>query len=110
MKKKLVSKTAAGVIFSVCLCLLLTPPASGTTIIDEWGSVVIPATPQLKEVKVPDEGTALLVLDFNKQVCNDKQRPRYVASVPAVGRLLGEARKAKIPVVTALRAALPPRI
>lgn len=99
MKKELLSKMAVGVMFTACLCLVLAAPVSGATIIDEWGSVVTPAAPQLKEVKLPAEGTALLVLDFNKQVCNDKQRPRCVASIPAVSRLLGEARKANVSVV-----------
>jgi len=102
MKKELQIKTAAGVMFTICLCLVLAAPVSGATIIDEWSKVITPAAPQLKEVKLPAEGTALLVLDFNKQVCNDKQRPRCVASVPAVSRLLTEARKANIPVVYSL--------
>jgi nicotinamidase-related amidase len=102
MKKELLSKMTVGVMFTVWLCLALAASASSATIIDEWGSVVTPAAPQLKEVKLPAEGTALLVLDFNKQVCNDKQRPRCVASVPAVSRLLGEARKANITVVYSL--------
>ncbi|MCX5828277.1 MAG: hypothetical protein NTV58_09800 [Deltaproteobacteria bacterium] len=86
MKKELLSMTAVGVMFTISLCLVLPAPVSSATIIDEWGAVVVPAAPQLKEVKLPAEGTALLLLDFNKQVCSDKQRPRCVASVPAVSQ------------------------
>jgi nicotinamidase-related amidase len=99
MRKELLSKTTLGVLYTIFLCLVLAAPVAGATIIDEWDAVVTPAAPKLKEVKLPAEGTALLLLDFNKQVCNDKQRPRCVSSVPAVSRLLAEARKANILVV-----------
>lgn len=102
MKKGLMNWMVVGMFLTLCMCPVLAAPVSGATIIDEWGAVVIPAAPQLKEVKLTAEGTALLLLDFNKQVCNDKQRPRCVASVPAVSRLLGEARKANITVVYSL--------
>ncbi|MEI7637103.1 MAG: cysteine hydrolase [Syntrophus sp. (in: bacteria)] len=99
MKKELLRKPVAVMLCTLCLCLVLAVPVSGATIIDEWGAVVTPAAPQLKEIKLPAATTALLLLDFNKQICNDKQRPRCVSSVPAVSRLLGEARKANILVV-----------
>jgi len=104
MKKNSFVKRSFLLLSAFCLCLAFVAPVSAATIIDEWGTVVIPAAPQLKEVKLPVEGTALLLLDFNKQVCNDKSRPRCVASVPAVSRLLGEARKANITVVYSLTA------
>lgn len=104
MKKDLMRKMAVEMLYTICLCLVLAAPVSAATIIDEWGKVVTPAAPQLKEVKLPAEGTALLLLDFNKQVCNDKSRPRCVSSIPAVSRLLGEARKANILVVYSLTA------
>ena len=38
--------------------------------------------------------TALLMIDFNKQTCNMQRRPRCVASIPLVEKLLKEARAA----------------
>jgi len=104
MKKNSFVKRLFLLLSAFCLCLVFAAPVSAATIIDEWGKVVTPAAPQLKEVKLPAEGTALLLLDFNKQVCNDKSRPRCVSSIPAVSRLLGEARKANILVVYSLTA------
>ena len=104
MKRHLLRTTWAKIMAIFFLCLLTVGPVCATTIIDEWGKVVTPAAPQLKEVKLPAAGTALLLLDFNKQVCNDRHRPRCVSSVPAVSRLLGEARKANILVVYSLTA------
>jgi len=104
MKRHMLGTTWAGVMAAIFLSLTTIGPVCATTIIDEWGKVVTPAAPQLKEVKLPAEGTALLLLDFNKQVCNDKSRPRCVSSIPAVSRLLGEARKANILVVYSLTA------
>jgi nicotinamidase-related amidase len=102
MKKNFFVKRSFLLLSAFCLCLVLAAPVSGATIIDEWGAVVTPATPQLKEIKLPAATTALLLLDFNKQVCNNEQRPRCVSSIPAVSRLLGEARKANILVVYSL--------
>jgi nicotinamidase-related amidase len=68
----------------------LAPPAQSATIIDEWASVKAPPPPQLKEVKVEPKTTALLMLDFLKQNCG--ARPRCVASIPAMKKLLTEAR------------------
>ncbi len=46
----------------------------------------------------------LLLLDFNKQVCNNERRPRCIASVPAVEKLTQRARSAKVPVTYSLSA------
>jgi len=102
MKRHLQRTAWAGIMAISFLCLLTVVPVSGATIIDEWSNVVAPAAPQLKEVKLPAEGTALLLLDFNKQVCNNERRPRCVSSIPAVSRLLAKARKANILVVYSL--------
>jgi hypothetical protein len=75
------------------LMTVMPAPAPAASIIDEWGAVTIPAPPQLREVKLPAPTTALLLLDFNRQVCNIERRPRCVASVPAVSRLLRKARE-----------------
>jgi nicotinamidase-related amidase len=67
-------------------------PASAQTIIEEWSKVQAPKTPELKAVTLDPKGTALLVLDFVKQSCNNERRPRCPASVPQVQALLKLAR------------------
>ena len=71
--------------------------ARAATIIDEWASVKLPAPPELKPVTVDPKTTALLMLDFTSQNCG--KRPRCLASIPAVQKLLGEARAAKATVI-----------
>ena len=72
-------------------------PACAANIVDEWASVKAPPVPELKPVTVDPKTTALLMLDFMKQNCG--QRPRCVATLPAMKKLLGEARAAKATVV-----------
>ncbi|HMA32678.1 MAG TPA: cysteine hydrolase [Casimicrobiaceae bacterium] len=68
--------------------------AQAATIIDEWASVKVPPPPALHPVTVDPKTTALLMIDFNKQTCNMQRRPRCVASIPHVEKLLKEARAA----------------
>jgi len=74
----------------------LTLP-SQASIVDEWASVKAPPAPALKPVSVDPKTTALLMLDFMNQNCG--KRPRCVASIPAMKKLLAEARAAKATVV-----------
>ena len=69
---------------------LAASPASALTIVDEWAAVKAPPAPELKQVSIDPKTSALLVLDFVAPNCT--QRPRCMASVPAVKKLLGEAR------------------
>src|SRR6185312_5418884 len=66
-------------------------------IVDEWASVKAPAAPAIKPVTVDPKTTALLMLDFMKQNCG--QRPRCIATLPAMKKLLDSARAAKAHVV-----------
>lgn len=72
-------------------------PAQAGNIVEEWASVKVPAAPELKPVTVDPKTTALLMLDFMNQNC--AQRPRCVASVPAMKKLLEAARAAKATVI-----------
>jgi len=65
-------------------------PAIAGSVIDEWSSVKPPPAPALKPVTVDPRSTALLMLDLMNQNCG--QRPRCIASIPAVKKLLAEAR------------------
>jgi hypothetical protein len=68
------------------------PAARADTIIDEWASVKAPPAPELKAVTLDIKTTAILVMDLVKQTCNDDARPRCVASIPKIEKLLAEAR------------------
>jgi len=76
--------------------------ATAATIIDEWSSVSVPPPPEVKPVTIDRSTTALLMLDFNQQTCNMQRRPRCVASIPHVKKLLAAARAAGIPVAFTL--------
>ena len=56
--------------------------AHAANIVDEWASVKAPAPPTLKPVTVDPKTTALLMLDFIHQICDEKRVPRCVASLP----------------------------
>jgi nicotinamidase-related amidase len=77
-------------------------PARAETIIDEWSSVKAPPAPTLKSVTLDPKTTALLVIDIIKQTCNMKMRPRCVASIPKVQKLLAEARAKGVYVIYTL--------
>jgi nicotinamidase-related amidase len=73
-------------------------PARAADIISEWASVKAPPAPALKEVTVDPKTTALLLMDFlPKFYCAD--RPRCVAVLPALNKLLAAARAANATVV-----------
>ena len=80
------------------ICLLCTSGFS-QTIVDEWNTVKVPPAPELKPVKIDPKATALLMLDFNKQTCNAERRPRCIASIPKVQKLLTEARAKGVSVI-----------
>jgi nicotinamidase-related amidase len=83
-------------------CCGLVSSASAATIIDEWSSIKAPPPPTIKTVTLDPATTALLMLDFNEQTCNMQRRPRCVASIPHVQKLLEAARAAHVPVVYTL--------
>jgi nicotinamidase-related amidase len=94
MKRNLIAGVAAVTLAAFAL------PAHANNIVDEWASVKAPAAPTLKPVTVDPKTTALLMLDFMNQNCG--KRPRCLASLPAMKKLLGEARAHKMPVVYSL--------
>jgi nicotinamidase-related amidase len=66
--------------------------APAQTVIEEWAQAKFPSAPALKPAKIVPVETALLVMDFTKQTCSQQRRPRCVASVPKVVKLVQEAR------------------
>lgn len=97
MKQFSNSRQLAAMLLGVAIGLPFASASSAQTIIDEWNDVKAPAAPALKPVKVEPKETALLMLDFVKQLCGP--RPRCVASVPKVQGLLTKAREAGVLVV-----------
>ncbi len=89
----------------VCAVIgMLTVTGGGTVsnavasdIIDEWTSVKAPAAPEIKAVTADPKTTALIMGDLMNQSC--AKRPRCVAALPAMKKLLGEARAAKVAVI-----------
>ena len=77
-------------------------PSSAQTIIDEWQSVPVPPPPTLKAVTLDPKTTALLIIDVIKQTCNEQRRPRCVAAVPKMAKLLAAARASGVTVIYTL--------
>lgn len=67
-------------------------PATAQNIISEWSSVKVPPPPELKPVTLDPKTTAVLVMDLVKQTCNNEKRPRCVASIPKIEKLIAAAR------------------
>lgn len=103
---KRIQKTVCrqGVLFICCFCamVLFCCPASAQNIVEEWNTVKAPPAPELKSVTVDPKVTALLLLDFNMQTCSADKRPRCIASIPMVQKLLTEARSKGVYVLYSL--------
>jgi nicotinamidase-related amidase len=82
--------------------LLSASPAQ--TVVDAWDTVKAPPAPELKPVTADPKTTALLLLDFNKQTCNAERRPRCIATIPIMKKLLTEARAKGAAVIYSLSA------
>ena len=82
------------------------PFARAANIIDEWANVTAPPAPALKPVTVDPKTTALLLLDFVKPNCTN--RPRCLASIPAMKKLMTEARAKGMMVVYSVVDTAPP--
>jgi nicotinamidase-related amidase len=88
--------------------LLPGTPVMAQDVIAEWNSIKTPPAPEIKDVTVDPKTTALLLLDFNKQTCNAERRPRCIASIPKMKKLLDFARSKGIFVVYSLSAGAVP--
>ena len=72
------------------IAALSTLPVQANDITTEWATVKPPPVPELKPVEVDPKTTALLILDLMKTNCG--VRPRCMATVPNVKKLLDAAR------------------
>jgi nicotinamidase-related amidase len=68
------------------------PLAQSKNIIDEWSQAKAPPPPALKAVRVDPASTALIVMDISTKTCSTARRPRCVDTLPAIARLVREAR------------------
>jgi nicotinamidase-related amidase len=96
------------ILMSIGWFCFASAPAMGQTIVDEWSSVQAPKPPELKPATLEPKTTALLVLDFVKQTCNNERRPRCLTSVPKVEALLKNARARGLFVVHSITTAATP--
>jgi nicotinamidase-related amidase len=81
---------------AAALAALVPALSSAMTVVDEWPNVKAPPAPVLKPVTVDPKTTALLMLDFVPPTCG--ARPRCMASLPAMKKLLEQARASGMPV------------
>ena len=92
-------------ISSLFACLFFNAPAlagDSQTIVELWDTVQMPAPVELKAVKLKPEETAFLILDIEERTCNSKNRPRCVASAPAIKAFLQKARQKGVTIVYSL--------
>ena len=76
-----------------------TSTLRAASVIDNWASVKAPSAPELKTVQVDPKTTALLMLDYVKQICNAQRYPHCPARLPTVKKLLDQARANGVMVV-----------
>jgi nicotinamidase-related amidase len=87
---------------TLVILLCTSGPLFSQTIIDEWSAVKAPQAPELKTITIDPATTALLLLDFNKQTCNEKVRPRCISSIPIMVSFLTKAREKGVKVIYSL--------
>lgn len=61
-----------------------------------------PDPPELERVELDPKETALLVLDVQNRNCNEERRPRCVATLPRIRKLLEAARSSGVQIVYSL--------
>jgi len=107
MERKQPVSCARSIMFVLTAMLILPglqTRSFAQTVIDAWDTVKAPPAPELKPVTADPKTTALLLLDFNKQTCSAERRPRCIATIPNVKKLLSEARAKGVAVIYSLSA------
>jgi nicotinamidase-related amidase len=95
MRRALLFRSLAAAVIAAGLIVSFIPAAWVQGVVSDWKAVQPPPAPELKDVKVDPQKTALLVLDFNEAVCTSggaRARPRCIDAVPKVKQVLDEAR------------------
>ena len=83
----------------VGLAIFHMPSSVAQTVVDDWNNIKTPPAPTLKPVTLDPKTTALLVMDLIKQACNEQNRPRCIASLPRIEKLLSAAREKGVTVI-----------
>jgi nicotinamidase-related amidase len=73
-----------------------------TNIVDDWSKVAPPPAPELKQANLDAKTTALVVMDFVKQSCNEQNRPHCVALVPKVKAMIDAAKAKNVAIIWTL--------
>ncbi len=94
---KFLKMTAAAALLSVS-----AGAAPAADLAAEWATIKAPDMPALQKVTADPKTTALLVMDFMKTSCTEQARPRCVASVAPVKKLLEEARAKGVTIIYAV--------
>jgi len=97
--KLMSSRLIAALAMTVVASSFVAAAARAGTVIDDWTNIKAPPPPELKPVTVEPNTTALLLLDFTHQICDPQKKPRCVASLPAMKKLLAQARANHVMVV-----------
>ena len=103
--KHLIRLSCRTAVLAAAVASLAALPAHANDITTEWATVKPPPVPQLKPATVEPKTTALLILDLMKTNCG--ARPRCVATVPNVKKLLDAARAHNMMVFYTLVGATP---
>jgi len=88
---------AFAVVAAVAMASAVVVSARAADVIGEWDNAKAPLPPEVKQVTVDAKTTALLLLDLLQQNCG--RRPRCLAEIPAIKKLLDTARAAGATVV-----------
>ena len=72
--------------------------ADSLAVTDAWDEVEVPAPPPIHPVRIDPKSSALLLLDFLRDVCTER-RPRAAAAVPKLQKFLTQARSRGMVVV-----------
>lgn len=91
-----------GVPAAAAFCALIAfhgAASAQANIVDDWSKVTPPPAPALKPASLDAKTTALMVMDFVKQTCNEKSRPRCIVSIPKVKAMIDAAAAKNVMVV-----------
>lgn len=88
----------AAVSFIVC-GVTASIGAETPDVVKTWDSIKADAPPPIKAVTIDAKTTAVISMDFNSKTCTAAKRKRCDAALPAVKKVLDEARAKKLMVV-----------
>jgi nicotinamidase-related amidase len=94
-------RACAGLLLAVAVNWLIMPATEAQNLVKEWSQVQIPPMPDLKSVSVDPTTTVFFMISMTQDNCNPK-RPRCLATISLIAKLLGEARDHHLLVIHSL--------